>query len=46
MMRTLWYHLKAIPLSIIAFVVVAAILICREPDGNPYIEEGDDANPD
>lgn len=44
MMRTLWYHLKAIPLSIIAFIVVAVILICREPDGNPYLDGGDDGD--
>ena len=41
-MRVLLRHIIAIPLSIIAFAVVAIVLIVRTPDDSPFIDGGDD----
>lgn len=41
-MRVLLHHLIAIPLSIIAFIVVAIVLIVRTPDDSPFLDGGDD----
>lgn len=41
-MRVLLRHLIAIPLSIIAFLVVAIVLIVRTPDDSSFLDGGDD----
>lgn len=40
--RIIALHFAAIPLAIIAFLVVATVLVMREPDGHPMIDGGDD----
>ena len=42
--RVILQNNLAVPLSIIAFVVVAACLILRHEDGNEYLDGGDDAD--
>jgi quinol-cytochrome oxidoreductase complex cytochrome b subunit len=44
-LRIIALHIAAIPLAVIAFFVVAVVLILREPDNNPYVDGGDDDGP-
>lgn len=41
-LRALLRQIVAIPLSVVAFVVVAVYLILREPDDHPFLDGGDD----
>lgn len=41
-LRIIAVHFAAVPLAIIAFLVVATVLVMREPDGHPMIDGGDD----
>ena len=42
LIRALLSAIIAIPLSIIAFAVVAIVLIVRTPDDSPFLDGGDD----
>lgn len=46
LIRALLSAIIAIPLSVVAFIIVAGYLILREPDGNPFIGGADDADSD
>lgn len=45
-LRNLFGAIAAVPLSVCAFVIMCWWLIFREPDDNPYIDGGDDADRD
>lgn len=45
LIRIIALHIAAIPLAIIAFFVVAIVLVMRSDDQNPYIDGGDDDGP-
>lgn len=42
LLRAFLRHIVAVPLAIVAFVVVAVYLILREPDDHPFLDGGDD----